>query len=84
MSAWMSIGVQLQPLNATFRVGIGSPDNPFNWIATPLAGNGLITLGVQDSAPALTIQAGIGLGLAIDLGIALGLGIGHFGVPDQC
>ena len=68
----VELSVQLQPLNATFRVGIGAPDNPFNWIASPLAGNGLMNLGVQDNAPAFTIQAGIGLGLAIDLAIASG------------
>ena len=68
----VGLSVQLQPLSVNFSVGIGSPGNPFNWIASPLAGNGLITLGVQNSAPDLTIQAGIGLGLAIDLGIASG------------
>ncbi len=68
----VGLNVQLQPLSVNFSVGIGSPDNPFNWIASPLAGNGLMTLGVQNSAPELTIQAGIGLGLAIDLGIASG------------
>jgi hypothetical protein len=68
----VELSVQLQPLSATFRVGIGAPDNPFNWIASPLAGNGLMNLGVQDNAPAFTIQAGIGLGLAIDLAIASG------------
>ncbi len=68
----IGLSVQLQPLSVNFSVGIGSPGNPFNWIATPLAGNGLITLGVQNSAPDLTIQAGIGLGIAIDLGIASG------------
>ena len=68
----VGLSVQLQPLSANFLVGIGSPDNPFNWIATPLAGNGLMTLGVQNNAPAFTIQAGIGLGIVIDLGIASG------------
>jgi hypothetical protein len=32
----------------------------------------MMTLGVENSAPDLTIQAGIGLGIAIDLGIASG------------
>jgi hypothetical protein len=68
----IGLNVQLQPLDVSFMVGIGSPGNPFNWIATPLSGNGLMTLGVQNSAPALVIQAGIGLGIAIDLGIASG------------
>jgi hypothetical protein len=68
----VGLNVQLQPLSVNFSVGIGAPDNPFNWIATPLAGTGLMTLGVQNSEPAFTIQAGIGLGIAIDLGIASG------------
>jgi hypothetical protein len=68
----VALDVQLAPLSVNFSVGIGSPDNPFNWIATPLAGNGMMTLGVENSAPDLTIQAGIGLGIAIDLGIASG------------
>jgi hypothetical protein len=68
----VGMSVQLSPLNVNFSIGIGSPDNPFNWIASPLAGNGMMSLGVQDNAPDLTIQAGIGLGLAIDLGIASG------------
>ena len=68
----IGLNVQLSPLNVNFSLGLGTPDNPFNWIATPLAGNGMINLGVQDSAPDLKIQAGIGLGIAIDLGIASG------------
>jgi len=72
VSVDIGLNVQLQPMSANFSVGIGSPDNPFNWIATPLAGNGMISLGVQDNHPNMVIQAGIGLGLAIDLGIASG------------
>jgi len=68
----LGLSVQLQPLSVDFAVGIGNPGNPFNWIVSPLAGNGLMDFGVRSNAPALTIQAGIGLGLAIDLGIASG------------
>jgi hypothetical protein len=68
----LGLGVQIQPLSVDFSIGIGDPGNPFNWIVDPLAGNGLIDLGVKDNLPALTIQGGIGLGLAIDLGIASG------------
>ena len=68
----VGLNVTLQPLSVDFNVGIGSLQNPFNWIATPLAGNGMMSLGVQNSAPDFTIQAGIGLGIAIDLGIASG------------
>jgi hypothetical protein len=68
----LGLSVQIQPLSVDFTIGIGDPGNPFNWIVDPLAGNGLIDLGVQNNLPALTIQAGIGLGLTIDLGIASG------------
>ena len=68
----LGLEVALSPLSVNFLVGLGAPDNPFNWIASPLAGNGLMNFGVQKSLPAFDIQAGIGLGLAIDLGIASG------------
>jgi hypothetical protein len=70
----LDIGLQatISPLSVDFLVGLGAPDNPFNWVATPLAGNGLMNLGVQDNLPAFVIQAGIGLGFSIDLGIASG------------
>jgi hypothetical protein len=68
----LGLAVTLSPLSADFLVGIGSPNNPFNWVVSPLAGNGLIDLGAQNSAQAIMIQAGLGLGLAIDLAIASG------------
>jgi hypothetical protein len=68
----LGLAVTLSPLSADFIIGIGSPDNPFNWILSPLAGNGSIDIGVQGGAPHFVIQGGIGLGLAIDLGIAEG------------
>jgi hypothetical protein len=68
----LGLNVQLSPLSVNFSVGIGNPNNPFNWIVSPLAGNGLMNFGVTDNQHSFTIQAGIGLGLAIDLGIASG------------
>jgi hypothetical protein len=68
----LGLSVQLSPLSVDFAIGIGDPGNPFNWIVSPLAGNGLMDFGVRANQPSLTIQAGIGLGLAIDLGIASG------------
>jgi hypothetical protein len=68
----LGLTLQLSPLTADFTVGIGSPNNPFNWIVSPLAGNGLIDIGTKDNKPELTVQASIGLGLAIDLAIASG------------
>jgi hypothetical protein len=68
----LGLAIQLSPLGAGFTVGIGSPDNPFNWIVSPLAGNGLVDLGLKNNRPNIDLQAGIGLALAIDLGIASG------------
>jgi hypothetical protein len=68
----LGLSVRLSPLSVDFVIGIGSPGNPFNWIVSPLAGNGLMNFGVAANQPSLTIQGGIGLGLAIDLGIASG------------
>jgi hypothetical protein len=68
----LGLAIQLSPLSAGFTVGIGSPDNPFNWIVSPLAGNGLVAIGLKNNAPNIDLQAGIGLALAIDLGIASG------------
>jgi hypothetical protein len=68
----LGLTINLSPLSAKFIIGIGDPDNPFNWVLSPLAGNGAIDIGVQDSAPYFMIQGGIGLGLSIDLGIAEG------------
>jgi len=68
----LGLSLQLSPLSVDFALGIGNPGNPFNWIVSPLAGNGLMQFGVQANKPSVTIQAGIGLGLAIDLAIASG------------
>ena len=68
----LGLSLTLSPLSADFIIGIGDPGNPFNWIVSPLAGNGAIDVGVKGGAPDFLIQAGIGLGLGIDLGIAEG------------
>ena len=68
----LGLAVTLSPLSADFIIGIGNPGNPFNWILSPLAGNGAIDIGVQGGAPHFMIQGGIGLGLSIDVGIAEG------------
>ena len=36
----LGLHVTLSPLSVDFLVGLGAPDNPFNWIVSPLAGNG--------------------------------------------
>ncbi len=68
----LGLTLTLSPLSADFIVGIGDPDNPFNWVVSPLAGNGAIDIGVKGGQPDFLIQAGIGLGLSIDIGIAEG------------
>ncbi len=68
----LGLDVTLSPQSVNFLVGLGSTTNPFNWIATPLAGNGFMNFGVQNNLPAFAIQAGIGLGCTIDLAIASG------------
>jgi hypothetical protein len=68
----LGLAITLSPLSADFIVGIGNPGNPFNWLLSPLAGNGAIDIGVQNGAPYFMIQGGIGLGLAINIGIAEG------------
>ncbi len=60
------------PTSLAFSVGIGSKDDPFQWIVSPLAGTGAIVLGVQDGGPDVFIEASLGLGLAIDLAVASG------------
>jgi hypothetical protein len=68
----LGLAVTLAPMSVDFLAGLGAPGNPFDWVATPLSGNGLMCFGVQDSEPAFVVQAGIGLGCSIDLGIASG------------
>jgi hypothetical protein len=68
----LGLTLNLSPLSADFTVGIGDPGNPFNWVVSPLAGNGAIDLGVKGGQPDFLIQGGIGLGLSIDIGIAEG------------
>ena len=54
-----------------FSVGVGSEQDPFTWLVSSLAGNGLIALGATDQL-GVEMQAGIGAGLGIDLAIASG------------
>ena len=60
------------PSALSFSVGIGSQQDPFQWLVSPLAGTGAIVLGVQDGGPNIYIEAGLGVGLGIDLAIASG------------
>ena len=60
------------PSSLSFSVGIGSQDDPFQWVVSPLAGTGAIVLGVQDGAPNVYIEASLGLGLSLDVAVASG------------
>jgi hypothetical protein len=60
------------PSDAAFHVGIGSKQEPFQWLVDPLSGTGAIVLGVDHGAIDVYIEAGLGVGLAIDVGIASG------------
>jgi hypothetical protein len=70
----LDLGFELDILAKTMRfdVGVGSDLDPFTWLASPLAGNGLLQLGAGDGGLGVRLQGGIGVGLGIDLAIASG------------
>jgi hypothetical protein len=68
----MGLEVALTPFDVAFIAGIGSSQKPFRWIVSPLAGTGVVQVGINKGGLDVLIQGGLGLGLAIDLGIASG------------
>ncbi len=68
----MGIALQLSPLGVEFIAGLGSSEKPFRWVVSPLAGTGVVQVGVNNEGLNVLVQGGLGLGLAIDLGIASG------------
>jgi hypothetical protein len=68
----MGLALQLSPLGVEFVAGLGSSEKPFRWVVSPLAGTGVIQVGVNNKGLNILVQGGLGLGLAIDLGIAAG------------
>jgi hypothetical protein len=60
------------PKSLAFSVGIGSQEDPFQWVVSPLAGTGAIVLGVQDGGPNVYIEASLGLGLSLSVAVASG------------
>jgi hypothetical protein len=64
--------ISLLPPKLSLSCGISSPDNPFHWLVSPLSGTGCVVVGFEDALPAITVQAGLGVGLDIDVGIAQG------------
>jgi len=68
----MGFEVALSPVALRFVAGLGSEQKPFRWIVSPLAGTGVVQVGVSTGGLDVLVQAGLGVGLAIDLGIASG------------
>jgi hypothetical protein len=60
------------PSDLSFSVGIGSQQDPFQWVVSPLAGTGAIVLGVQGGGLNVYLEAGLGLGLSISVAVASG------------
>ena len=67
----LGFDVDLLARTIHFFVGVGSEQEPFHWLVSPLSGNGLLQLGATDTL-GVEMQAGIGVGLGIDLAIASG------------
>jgi hypothetical protein len=72
VSVAMGLEVTLSPFDLRFIAGLGSSPKPFRWIVSPLAGTGVVQVGIGSSGLDVLVQCGLGLGLAIDLGIAAG------------
>jgi hypothetical protein len=64
--------VALSPFDVRFVAGLGSSQNPFRWVVSPLAGTGVVQVAIGKQGLDILVQGGLGLGLAIDLGIASG------------
>jgi len=67
----LGFDVDVLALDMSFYVGVGSPQTPFSWLASPLSGNGFLALGAGQTL-GVEMQGGIGVGLGIDLAIASG------------
>jgi len=68
----MGFDVALTPFDVRFVAGLGSSEKPFRWVVSPLAGTGVVQVGIGKNGLDVLVQGGLGLGLAIDLGIASG------------
>jgi hypothetical protein len=68
----LGFDIDLAAQSLEFIAGIGRPDKPFNWLASPFAGTGAVQIGARNGDLMLLVQAGIGAGLGIDVGIASG------------
>ncbi|HET9226821.1 MAG TPA: hypothetical protein VFR31_09150 [Thermoanaerobaculia bacterium] len=68
----MGFDVTLAPFDVTFVAGIGRSNKPFRWVVSPLAGTGVVQVGINRGGLDVLVQGGIGVGLCIDVGIATG------------
>ncbi len=68
----MGFDVALSPFDVRFVAGLGSSQNPFRWVVSPLAGTGVVQVAIGNKGLDVLVQAGLGVGLCIDLGIASG------------
>jgi hypothetical protein len=68
----MGFDVALSPFDVRFVAGLGSSQNPFRWVVSPLAGTGVVQVAIGKNGLDVLVQGGLGLGLCIDLGIASG------------
>lgn len=60
------------PSDLGFHLGIGSHEQPFHWVVSPLAGTGAIVLGVKGGDVDVYVEAGIGVGLELSVAVASG------------
>ena len=68
----MGFDVTLAPFDVAFVAGIGRSNKPFRWVVSPLAGTGVVQVGINRGGLDVLVQGGIGVGLCIDVGIATG------------
>jgi hypothetical protein len=68
----LGFDVDIAAKTMSFNVGVGTDADPFTWLASPLAGNGLLQLGAGGAGLGVRLQGGIGVGLGIDVAIASG------------
>ena len=53
----LGFDVDILAKTMSFNVGVGSDQNPFTWLASPLAGNGLLQLGAGEGGLGVSCRA---------------------------
>lgn len=72
VTAEMGFDFNLSPFDIRFAASLGSQRHPFTWVVSPLAGTGMVGIGVSSKGLDVIVQVGLGVGLCIDVGIASG------------